>query len=127
MRRIPAVGLALFLLMLAAACSTTTGGQGGTRRSADLITQEELQTVSNLSVYDAVRRLRPAWLRVRSAAAQPVVFVDGARVGDVNVLNSYRAAEFVEIRHRNGRDATTLYGTGVGGGTIELSTRGRTP
>ena len=123
MRRHLPAGLALLLLLLAAACSTT--GEGSTRRNANLITAEELQPLASFSALEAVRRLRPAWLRVRNAASPPVVFVDGVRMGGPELLADFRAADFVEMRHRSGPDATTLYGTGVGGGTIELRTRAR--
>ena len=54
---------------------------------------------------------------------RPVVFIDGVRRGGVEVLQNFQATQVVEIRRRSGTDATTLYGTGVGGGTIEVRTR----
>ena len=92
-------------------------------RSGDVITAGELETVAQFNVLEALRRLRPTWLRVRSRSTPPVVFIDGMRRGGLNVLQDFRASEIVEIRRRSGTDATTLYGTGVGGGTIELTTR----
>ena len=119
--RIPFVlGLALLL----AACATTSPpGTTVPSRSGDVISAGELRTVSQFNVLEAIRRLRPTWLRVRSRSMPAVVFVDGVRRGGVEVLRDFRASEVVEIRRRSGTDATTLYGTGVGGGTIEVQTR----
>lgn len=117
--------LAIFVALLgSSACATGGAPSQGSSRNADLITAEELRSVASFTAYDAVRRLRPAWFRYRGGSP-PVVFVDGVRMGGPDVLHDYRATQFVEMRHRSGPDATTLYGTGVGGGTIELRTRAR--
>lgn len=121
MRRPFRLALALIALVAAGACSTTGGS--GTGRDSNRISGEELQTLASFSAYEAVRRLRPQWLRVRTQAAPPVVFLDGVQMGGPEVLNNFRASQFREILHRSGPDATTLYGTGVAGGTIELVSR----
>ena len=111
----------LLLLVLAGACASSTGG--GPRRDSNLITAEDFATFVGADAYEVVQRLRPAWLRARSAADPPVVFVDGIRMGGVDFLRTLQTTQFREIRHRSGPEATTLYGTGVGGGTIEVRTR----
>lgn len=121
MRRSARLSIAFFLIAVTGACATTGGS--GTSRDSNRISTEELQDVATFSAYDAVRRLRPQWLRVRTQAAQPVVFLDGVQMGGPEVLNNFRASQFREILHRSGPDATTLYGTGVSGGTIELVSR----
>ena len=112
---------AIVIVALASACTAATGG--GTRRNADVITAEEIAEFAGFNAREVVQRLRPAWLRGRGAADPPVVFVDGIRMGGLEVLNTLQTSQFREIRHRSGPDATTLYGTGVGGGTIEIRTR----
>lgn len=112
---------AVLLLLVAGACASAGGS--GTSRNSNRITAEELETVATFSAYEAVRRLRPAWLRVRTQAAPPVVFLDGVQMGGPETLENFRASQFREILHRSGPDATTLYGTGVAGGTIELVSR----
>lgn len=113
---------AVLLLVLAGGCASSNG-EGGPRRNADLITAEEFAGFAGTTAYEVVQRLRPNWLRGRSAADPPVVFVDGIRMGGVQVLSTLQTTQFREIRHRGGPEATTLYGTGVGGGTIEVRTR----
>lgn len=112
---------ALLFLGLAGACATTT--DGGPRRDSEVITADQIAEFVGTDAYEVVQRLRPAWLRGRSAADPPVVFVDGIRMGGVEVLRTLQTTSFREIRHRSGAEATTLYGTGVGGGTIEVRTR----
>ena len=115
---------AIVLAVVIAGCaSTSPPGTSVPSRSGAVISAGELGTVAQLNVLDAIRRLRPTWLRVRSRSSPPVVFIDGVRRGGVEVLQNFQATQVVEIRRRSGTDATTLYGTGVGGGTIEVRTR----
>jgi hypothetical protein len=78
---------------------------------------------------DAVRRLRSTWLRVRGtgglmSGAQTVqVYTDGVHAGGLEFLENRSLDGIIEIRYYDGRDATTKWGTGVGGGVIELITR----
>jgi hypothetical protein len=114
----------LALAIVLGACATTAPpGTTVPSRSGDVVSAGELATVSQLNLLEALRRLRPTWLRVRSRSTPPVVFIDGIRRGGAEVLRDFRASEAIEIRRRSGTDATTLYGTGVGGGTIEVRTR----
>lgn len=121
MRR-PALPPVFALIILLGACA---GGGGGAapRSGSDVISLEELETVETFSAYDAVSRFRPQWLRSRVPGQDPVVFMDGAQLGGLEVLRTIRVSTLAEIRYRNGRDATTRYGTGFGGGTIEMRSR----
>lgn len=113
----------LALTLLLGACAS--GGNGTTARSSsDVITLEELETVDTFSAYDAISRLRPQWLRSRVPGQDPVVFMNGSQMGGLDILRSVQVSTLAEIRYRNGRDATTRYGTGFGGGTIEMRSRG---
>jgi hypothetical protein len=125
MHRRRIVLLALSLLALGpAACSTASGGGGGGGGGADLITRAELEDFPTLSAYEVVQRLRPRWLTRRSGSGDPVVLMDGAPMGDLSFLRTVRTSQVEEIRHMSGNDATTRYGTGYGGGTIEIRSRG---
>ena len=115
--------LPLFALALLVAACAGTGGGATPRSSSDVITLEELEAVESFSAYDAINRLRPQWLRSRVPGQDPVVFIDGSRLGGPEVLRSIRVSTLSEIRYRNGRDATTRYGTGFGGGSIEMRSR----
>lgn len=113
----------LALTVLLSACAS--GGTGSApRSSSDVITQEELDTVATFSAYEAVSRLRPQWLRMRTPGQEPVVFLNGSQLGGLETLRSIQSSTLSEIRYRNGRDATTRYGTGFGGGAIELRSLG---
>lgn len=90
--------------------------------------------MANLSAFEAIRLLRPRWLQSRGtssiAGAQggrlfPVVMVDGSRFGTLEDLRHITVEDVESIRFISGRDATTIYGTGYGGGIIEVTTRRR--
>jgi hypothetical protein len=115
--------LSLTLVLLTSGACITSGGATRSGGDPDRVTAGELAPLQTFTAYQAVRRLRPAWLTVRGNAPAPVILVDGVRMGGPDVLNDFRASDLVEMRHRSGPDATTLYGTGHGGGTIELRTR----
>jgi outer membrane receptor for ferrienterochelin and colicin len=121
MKRAPFAFLALVLLV--AACSTAGTGESGPRRNRNLITAEELAELDGVnSVYDAVRRLRATWLSGRGAN-RPRIFVDGVDLGGLEVLERYRIDSVREVRFVPPADATLRYGTGFGGGVIEIITR----
>lgn len=129
-----ALRLSLLLVISSLLTSCAAGSQTGSSRpsgSRNRITQEQLAELPvGLSCMDAVRRLRSSWLRVRGAAglssSQTVqVYVDNVHAGGLDFLNSRPLDGIVEIRYYSGTDATTKWGTGVGGGVIELITARR--
>lgn len=117
LRRLPALVIALLLAACASGSGTPSGG------SSTLLTAEDLDPVQNLSAYDAIQRLRPQWLQVRANNPPPQVIMNGSPMGGPEMLRSVQVSDLTSIRFRNGRDATTRYGTGYGGGAIELSAR----
>ncbi len=121
MRRLSFSMIALALLV--AACSTSGTGDSGPRRNRNLITAEELAELDAIySVHDAVRRLRATWLSGRGSN-RPRVFIDGVDLGGIEVLQNYRIDTVREIRFVPPSDATLRFGTGFGGGVIEVTTR----
>jgi hypothetical protein len=121
---------AMSSLMLSCA-ATSQSGSGSSAGSRDVISQQELAELpASMTAMDAVRRLRSTWLRTRGMAGlgstQTVqVYVDNVHAGGVDFLQARSLDGIVEIRYHNGRDATTRWGTGVGGGVIELITARR--
>jgi hypothetical protein len=124
---------AVLLLLGAAACA---GGGGGTGAGApapaqrDVLMSEEIQRTSAVTAYDAVRQLRPQWLRrrgrssIQNATAEVlVVYLDGARFGGPDMLRSIAVGSVLEIRHLAASDATTRFGTGHAGGALLVRTR----
>lgn len=87
--------------------------------------------MTQLSAFEAIRLLRPRWLQRRGnvtiggAPLLPVVMVDRARFGVLDDLKDLSVRDVESIRFIPGRDATTIYGTGYGGGIIEVTTRHR--
>jgi len=93
-------------------------------RDPDLISQEELRTLPPGTVYEAVERLRPNWLRSRGyfgvspSPTFPEVFVDERYFGPLTSLRQINLETAQEIRFLDARDATTRFGTGYPGGII---------
>jgi len=111
-------------LGLAGCAAGGSGGSGGPRRSSNSITAEELAEVSELDLFSAIQRLRPAWLRSGSRGALPSVIVDGTpQQGGAEALRSYRATDVTGLELMSASDATTRYGTGYTNGAIIVSTR----
>lgn len=126
----PLVVAAVVALVGAAGCASAGAAGDSTSGSRNHITQEELANpqVQTMSAFDAIRRLRPRWLRSRasgSGGAQtlPVVYLNGTRYGNTDSLASLRVSDIEEMRFINSRDATTRFGTGVPGGVIAIETR----
>ncbi len=126
-----ALRLTFMFAVSAVIMSCAAASQSGSSTSSsnrNLISQEQLAELpAGLSAMDAVRRLRSTWLRVRGmsglGSSQTVqVYVDNVHAGGLDFLEARPLDGIVEIRYHSGRDATTKWGTGVGGGVIELIT-----
>jgi hypothetical protein len=125
---------ARFILFLA--ISLTTGacasgpGSRAQRGSANLISSEQLRDASTVSntLDEVIQRLRPLWLRERVSSVTggrilPLVYVNGTRYGEIDLLRSISAHEVERVEYLPPSDATTLYGTGHAGGVISVATR----
>ncbi len=120
LRQLPALVLALLL----AACASGSGGSSGGGGGSNMLNAQDLEQAQNLSAYDAIQRLRPQWLQTRPNNPPPQIIMNGSPMGGgPELLRSIPVSDLTSIRFRNGRDATTRYGTGYGGGAIELSGR----
>ena len=78
---------------------------------------------------DAVRQLRPHWLRTRGPTSlrNPgrsaiVVYVDDVRLGGVEYLETLRAASVASMEYLDGSEASVRFGTGHEGGAILVRT-----
>ena len=99
--------------------STPTGS------SPNVLTGDQIRETNVGNVYDALRRLRPQWLRARGSASivspestAPVVYVSGIRRGELRTLQNVNVDQVRRVEFIDGRDATTRFGTGHGGGVI---------
>ena len=129
-----------FLMVAASACASGSAGPAPGGSGGAVLTAEEIAGASVQNAYEAVQKLRPQFLASRGAVstrasvtpgaeADPrntragvVVYIDGVRAGDARVLHSIPTTSVIEIRYVSGVDATTKYGTGHGGGVLEVKT-----
>jgi hypothetical protein len=93
--------------------------------NANLLTGEQVRETNVGNLYDALRRLRPQWLRPRGSASivspestEPVVYVSGIRRGEPRTLQNVNVDQVSSVQFIDARDATTRFGTGHGGGVI---------
>jgi hypothetical protein len=122
--RVLLLPLALTLL----GCAATQGS--GPRRSARVLTADEIAEVAVTTAYEAVELTRPQWLTTRSSPTMgnpqptpPVVYLDGIRVGDLDELRRIRATVVERMEYLSPSDATTRFGTNHNGGAILITTR----
>lgn len=103
-------GFFALLLVLASGCASA-GTSGG--RNSDIITQEELQSVNVNNMYEAVDRLRPRWLRIRSSQSlgtptMILVYQETNRLGDVSVLRDLGVDAALWLEYMDGARASAM-------------------
>lgn len=127
MSKLAGTGVLLLALFLAG-CAT-----GGEERSGGTgaVTGDQLVETGQTDLLEALRILRPQWLRARSSARltgerpEVTVFVNETPFGTVGVLSSIPLAAVEEVRYMSASDATTRYGmSGGAAGLILVRTRG---
>jgi hypothetical protein len=122
---------AIYLIAVAAAfgCASASA-KSGPHKAANLITADEIAGTNTTTAYEAVEKLRPAFLHShgtdlsRTDSGLADVYVGVARYGDVNSLRNIPAMEVLEIRFYKGAEAATKFGmqnpTGING-VIEVT------
>ena len=129
--RLSAVGLVSLLFLMPGGCASPGApSEGGTAsRSRNLISRVELEGMDELTVYQAVRRLRPTWLRYRGQATITGANRESLRVylnrqyfGNAESLSNIRVRDVQEIRFLDAREATLRFGTDHTVGAIVIST-----
>jgi hypothetical protein len=93
-----------------------------------VLTEAELQAARDLTLYDAIQRLRPSFLRSRQARTtstlnpEPVhVFVGGARAEGLAALRLFTPKQVKEVRFYEPNEANVRFGTGHSGGLIDVT------
>jgi hypothetical protein len=132
-RGLRVVVVAWATVAVAAVVACASGAQRrepATSPDPDVILGDEIQTTTAVTARDAVRRLRPHWLRRRGPvslrnpnADAVVVYLDGVRFGGPESLRTIVASSVLMIRHLNASDATTRFGAGHAGGAILVQTQ----
>lgn len=93
------------------------------------ITRSEIESVPGNTALDAVRRLRPQFLRARrsevgrEALVLPSVYVDGVRLGDLRLLETIHLRSVLEIQYYSPNEAHMRWGVGHEGGVIHVILR----
>jgi hypothetical protein len=119
------------LVILLAVTACAGGSQASATGSGNVLTRAELDATGSASAYEAVQRLRPAYLRDRgptsimnsSARNRPAVFVDATEYGEVESLRTFPASRVEEIRYYAGQEAVTKFGSTYGAGVIQVKMR----
>ena len=114
-----------FQLLLAAAlpvmvaCASASSFEGPRPSSSRVITRAELEQLDVRNAYEAIDRLRPLWLKVRSGArsfertTEVVVFQDDMYLGNLDVLERMGTEGIYSMRYVDGPTAqATLSGIG---------------
>jgi len=100
----------------------------GSGASPNLIGNWELRDMPDFNALDAIRRLRPNWLRAGNRPAiaaatggnssQPRVHLNGVPLQSLSELEEINVLDVREMRYLNGTDASTRFGTGYMNGAI---------
>lgn len=134
------VGAALLATPVMALSACASGSGQSASGDPDVITSWQLAELQDMNAMEAIRRLRPGWLRIRSnqprmpagpdnppppevsaagfGSPYPRVHLDGVPLQDVNELENLRASDIREMRYLSGTDASTRFGTGYTNGVI---------
>jgi hypothetical protein len=112
-------------LLLAAACATQSAGAPATRHN--LVTAEQLDRAGNVNLYDALRTLRPNFLRTRApaqgaSAEVPIkVFIGGMQMIDgMDHLRQLMARAVQEVEFLEPHQANTRFGGNNSGGALVI-------
>ena len=116
----------LLVLALAVGCSTNAAGTRAGR--SDTITLDDLRSANPTNLYDAVRTIRPNWLRARSPNSvqrpgQVQVYFDDTRLGGVETLRNVPVQGVAYIRWFDPISASSRWGLDHEQGAIVVSTR----
>ena len=131
MTRPSVVLFALALVSASAACSstgTTSGGAARANSNRNVISAADLANANDVTVFDAIRRLRPAWLRVRGRGMVDInrestipVYIDGVLSGSTRLLGRIQPSRVQEIRYLEPNDAEIRYGSSHRDGAIRVT------
>ena len=123
------------LALAASLAACATGRVAPLEHDRYYVTSAELAHTNAASMYEAIRHLRPQFLRTRglssvrnSNAMGPAVIVDQTVLGGIQELTDIPLKDVQAVRYLAAWDATTRYGSGYANGVIEVTTwRGRRP
>ena len=114
----PLVRFAIALVLVLSACAGA--GRGAAVRDRNAISASELEQMRQAGVrdlYEAVNRLRPRWLDVRTNRSLQLetvvlVYVNDSRLGGVEALREYPLTNVATLRYLDSAQAGLLPGAG---------------
>ena len=120
----------LAILCLMCACASG-GGTDMPRRSrnVDVLTPAELESQPGSTLYFAIQRLRPNWLKIRGMTSLNagddaiIVYRDDVRFGGLAVLHDITVSTVATVRFISGPEAASRFGPGHQSGAILITTR----
>lgn len=120
----------LVIPCLLVACVTGTG-TGSRSEGQDILTREVLAARPTSSIFDIVAANRPRWLEDPLAGgvggtgtSSPEAYVDGRRLGPLELLRSISAEEAEKVCYFRPAHAQNRFGLSAQRAVIEVSTRG---
>ncbi len=122
------IALAFLVGAAAVGCGQSTRSQP-VMPAHDLIAADELAHSSEIYLYDAIRRLRPAFLKPRGVAAYGApettvltLYVDGQRMDSIDDLRRISCDEVLEVRFYEPHTANVKFAThNNSGGAIAVT------
>lgn len=111
------LGMIAFAFVLFLGACYPGRANSGSGQNPDLIGNWELQELSDYTAFDAIRRLRPAWL----SRGTPTIHLNGVPLSSFDQLEEISAVDIREMRFLNGPDASTRFGTGYMNGAILIT------
>jgi len=124
-RRVPVLLALLGTVTTACAPHSAPEPRNGDRY---VITEQELETAREVTLYDAIARLRPHFLRSRTISAYgrpetvPVhLYVDGDKMESLDDLRRFSPGSVHEVRFYEPQNANTIFaGANNAGGAIAV-------
>jgi hypothetical protein len=100
---------ALAAALVLTACASSGTEQGS--RNTSILTREEMVEMRVSNVYDAVERLRPRWLQIRTqmsltSPTEIVVFMDRNYLGGPEMLRQFSPNDVARVRYMDGTTAS---------------------
>ena len=99
------------------------------KRSRDVLTRDEIMSSAqrDLDLFEAIQRLKPHFLSGNRASRSLsggqgilVVYVDGVRQNDLQILKILKAANVEEVRYLSPSKAGSEYGVDHSGGALVI-------
>jgi len=122
---------AVLTVFAVAAVLSGCGGGGAARApsggSSDVLTAAEMEPMAGRDLLTVIQRLRPRWAQTRQVTTSEgghfvSIVVNGLRQeGSLELLRGYTAADVLEVKFLNSRDATTTYGLQMMSGAIVVT------